>query len=188
MRRLITVACLCALSLAAPAAALDVQIKDVKTGSSVLHASLELRDFIPDRFKRLLDDNGTLHLRLQAELWESRPVWDRLVYPAVVRAVRMTRDSLPPNPLAVTLDLGRADRIVASGRYYVHAIATIGTLADRDADDVGDAVFGRPTETNSLGSLGRLIFRTALQISDYLQSVSAETKSRRMSGSDLLKP
>ena len=69
-------------------------------------------------------------------------------------------------------------RITPAQRYYVHIIATLGTLAEREVDDVGDAVFGRPSETNGLGSLGRLVFRTVLQISDYLQSVSAEAKSR----------
>ncbi len=188
MRRALITVVLLLLLVTAPATALEVQVKEVKSGSAMLHASLELRDILPERFKRLLDENGSLHLRLQAELWEIRPVWDRLVYPAVVRAVRMTRDSLPASPRAVTLELGHTDRLVATSRYYVHAVATLGTLADRDADEVGDVVFGRESETNSLGSLGRLVFRTALKISDYLQSVSAETKSRRISGSDLLKP
>ena len=66
-------------------------------------------------------------------------------------------------------------------------MATLGTLAEREADDVGDAVFGRPSETNSLGSLGRAVFRTVLQISDYLQSVSADAKSKRMPGTTILK-
>ena len=129
-----------------------------------------------------------LHLRLQAELWESRPVWDRLVYPAILRVVRMTRGSAPAAAMPVTVDLGQADRIVATGRYYVHVIATLGTLADKDADQVGDAVFGRESESNTLGSLGRLVFRTALQVSDYLQSVSAEAKSRKWAGSELIRP
>jgi hypothetical protein len=149
--------------------------------------SIELRDVIPDRFRKLLDDNGSLHLRVQAELWESRPVWDRLVFPAILQAVRIRRDSLPPAPWPVTLDLGKTDRIAAAGKYYVHIIATLGTLTDRDAEDVGDAVFGRESESNSLGSLGRLVFRTAIQLSDYLQSVSAEAKTKKIAGSDLLK-
>jgi hypothetical protein len=177
-----------ALSMAAPSFALEVQVKDVKTGSSTVHAAIELRDVVPDRFKHLLDENRPLHLRLQGELWESRPVWDRLVYPAIVRVIRITRGALPPTTMPVTLDLGNANRIATSGRYYVHVIATLGTLADRDADEVGDAVFGRESETNTLGSLGRLVFRTALEISDYLQSVTAEVKSKKINGSDLLKP
>ncbi len=167
--------------------ALEVQIREVKADVMV-RAAFDVRDLLPDRFRRVLDDNGTLHLRLQVELWESRPVWDRLVYPAVIRVVRMTRDQPPPPAMPVDLEIGKSDRIVATGRYYLHVIATLGTLADRDAEAVGDAVFGRESEANGLGSLGRLVVRTALQISDYLQSVSAEAKSRRMTGADLRKP
>jgi hypothetical protein len=176
-----------ALAIASPAAAIDVQVKELKSELTIVRAHIELRDLIPDRFKRLLDENGSLHLRIQAELWESRPVWDRLVYPATVRAIRMTSTTRPPNPMPMQIDLGAKDRIVATGRYYLHVIATLGTLAERDADEVGDAVFGRESETNTLGSLGRLVFRTAIQISDYLQSVSAETRSHKISGSDLLR-
>jgi hypothetical protein len=178
---------LLALVIASPAAAIDVQVKELKTELTIVRARIELRDLIPDRFKRLLDENGSLHLRIQAELWESRPVWDRLVYPATVRAVRMTSATRPPNPMPMQIDLGAKDRIVATGRYYLHVMATLGTLAERDADEVGDAVFGRESETNTLGSLGRLVFRTAIQISDYLQSVSAETRSRKINGADLLR-
>jgi hypothetical protein len=32
------------------------------------------------------------------------------------------------------------------------------------------------------------MFRTVLQVSDYLQSVSAEARSRRAAGADILKP
>src|SRR5262249_20376388 len=70
--------------------ALEVQVKTVKTAAQTVQASIEIVDLVPERFKRTLEDNGTLHLRLQAELWESRPVWDRLVYPALVRAARPT--------------------------------------------------------------------------------------------------
>jgi hypothetical protein len=67
-------------------------------------------------------------------------------------------------------------------------IATIGTLADRDADEVNDAVFGRESDENTLGSFGRMVFRTAMRVGDYLQSVSAETKSRKVSGADITRP
>ena len=79
---------------------------------------------MPDRFRKVIDGGGLLHLRVQAELWESRPVWDRLVYPAIVRMFRVGRQpstrefmidessgstsSYPaiPNPLQLSLDLG----------------------------------------------------------------------------------
>ena len=131
-------------------------------------------------------------------------MWDRLVYPALVRVFRFRRASTGglsvvdptgtattyatvPRSLPVALDLGDPTRVVAAQRYYVHVIATLGTLAEREVDEVGDAVFGRPSEVNGLGSLGRLMFRTVLQVSDYLQSVSAEAKSRRTPGAEILK-
>ena len=190
---------------AAPASALEVEVKAIRTPAGAVTASVELRDVIPDRFKKTIDEGGVLHLRVQAELWEARPVWDRLVFPAIVRVFRFTRGAgrslsiVDPDgivttpqdaPHAMPLDmaLGDPSRVSASARYYVHVIATLGTLAEREVDDVGDAVFGKPSDSNSLGSLGRLVFRTVLQISDYLQSVSAETRSRKIAGSDLIHP
>jgi hypothetical protein len=194
----------CILLAARPAAALDVQIKDLRGPASAVTATIELQDLVPDRFKKTLDEGGVLHMRVQAELWESRPVWDRLVYPAIVRVLRLRRASsdglsvtdpsgtattyaAAPRSLPVVVDLGDAGRITPAQRYYVHVIATLGTLAEREVDEVGDAVFGRPSEANGLGSLGRLMFRTVLQISDYLQSISAEAKSRRTAGAEILK-
>ena len=197
-------AIVCLLLAVTPAVALDVQIKDVHAPGSAVTATIELHDVLPDRFKKTLEEGGVLHLRVQAELWESRPVWDRLVYPAIVRVFRFSRGSsvglsvtdasgtattypAPPRSLPVVLDLGDTTRVTPTERYYVHVIATLGTLAEREVDEVGDAVFGRPSETNGLGSLGRLVFRTVLQVGDYLQSVSAEARSRRTSGADILK-
>jgi len=207
LRRVLAVLVLAAL-LAAPASAggLDIQVKDVRAAASAVRTAVELRDIIPERFRRLLDEGSTLHLRVQAELWESRPVWDRLVYPAIVKVFRVgrsasTRDvtiadataagtAAQPlrNPLPVLVDLGEANRVAATEKYYVHVIATLGTLADRDVDEAGDAVFGRESEANGLGALGRMVFRTALKVSDYLQSVSAETKSHKVDGRDIIRP
>ena len=191
--------------LASRVLALDLQVKDVRAVASIVQTTLEVRDVVPERFRTMLDAGNVLHLRLQAELWESRPVWDRLVYPAMTRVFRLARaasggdisisdgagstTSYPavPNPLPLHLDLGNRDRVSASEKYYVHAIITLGTLAEREVDAAGDAVFGKASETNGLGSLGRLVFRTVLQVSDYMQSVTSETKSRKMSGAELLR-
>jgi len=203
--------CVCALVLvmlgrvSAHPAAFDVQVKDVHAQAQTVRATIEIRDVVPDRFKRVLDDGGPLHLRVEAELWESRPVWDQLVYPAIIRIFRVaqraaTRDiavddangttAYPavPNPMAIQLDLGGRGRIVNDGRYYLRVIATLGTVAERDVDDAEDAVFGRASDPNSLGGLGRMLFRTAMKVGDYLQSVSAETKSRKLAGAEIIKP
>lgn len=189
---------------ASRALALEVQVKDLGAVAATVRATVEVRDVVPERFKKMLETGSVLHLRLQAELWESRPVWDRLVYPAITRVFRLARAasggdvsiadagssaSYPtvPNPLPILLDLGNRDRVTASQKYYVHVVATLGTLAEREVDAAGDAVFGRESEANGLGSLGRLVFRTVLQVSDYMQSVTSETKSRKMSGAELLR-
>jgi len=195
------------LALAAPAAAaLDVLVKDVHTPADAVRTTIELRDIVPDRFRRMMMDDGrVLHLRVQAELWESRPIWDRLVYPAIVRVFRLGRTVAGRN-VAITdpdgaartfpavpsmrpsvLELGDRNRVALTEKYYVHVVATLGTLAESEADEVGDAVFGGEGETNSLGALGRLAIKTAMKVSDYLQSVSAEARSRKLAGSDILR-
>ena len=191
---------------AAKASALGVEVKGLHTpAAGTVSASIELRDVIPERFKKTIDEGGVLHLRVQAELWEARPVWDRLVYPAIVRVFRFTRgagSSLAmtdpggvvtttqeaPRAMPIDVALGDPSRVSPAERYYVHVVATLGTLAEREVEDVGDAVFGKASETSSLGSFGRLVFRTVLQISDYLQSVTAETRSRKIVGRDITRP
>jgi len=205
VRAIAAAALACLLVSPHAASALDVEVKAVRAPNGAVSASVELRDLIPDRFKKTIDEGGVLHLRVQAELWEARPVWDRLVFPAIVRVFRFTRGagrSLSmtdpsgvvtttqdaPRAMPIELALGDPSRVSPSARYYVHVIATLGTLAEREVDDVGDAVFGKPSDANSLGSLGRLVFRTVLQISDYLQSVTAEARSRKIAGSDIIHP
>jgi len=206
MRRLLACACLLltAASVAPRAGGdLEVEVKALRAPSTHVVATLELRDILPERFRKTIDEGGVLHLRVQTEVWEARPVWDRLVYPAIVRVFRFTRgannnlsitdpdgtvasSAQVPRAIPMNVSVGESSRITATERYYVRAIATIGTLAEREVDDVGDAVFGRPSETNALGSLGRFVFRTALQISDYLQSVSADAKSKKIAGTAIL--
>lgn len=176
---------------ATAAAPLDVSVKDIHASASTVRTTIQLRDVVPDRFKKVIDRGGQLHLRVQAELWEKRPVWDRLVYPAIVQILRLggfNGTAAVKNPLELTLDLGSRDRVVTAEEYYVHIVSTIGTLAEREVDDVGDAVFGRETDASGLASFGRTVFRTALKISDYLQSVSADVKSKKMSGSEITRP
>jgi len=178
------------------AGALEVRVKDVRVPAGIVTTTIELRDIVPEKYKETIASGRPLHLRVQAELWESRPVWDRLVYPAIVQVLRLVRPragrditiansadgetayAAVPNPLALELQLGKADRVARDLRYYVHIVATLGSLPEREVDDVGDAVFGRPNEANGLGAFGRMVFRKMIEISDYLQSDTAETKSR----------
>ena len=107
------------------ASALEVDVTTLRATVAVVTANVALRDALPDKFRRLVDDGGVVHLRVQAEVWERRPVWDRLVYPTVVRVFRVSRSpagrdiaiSDPdgavtlhptlPNPLELSIRVGR---------------------------------------------------------------------------------
>jgi hypothetical protein len=204
--KLAAFACLWALSVATEAAALAVEVKDLRSAAADVAASFELRDVLPDRFRQTVERGGVVHLRIHAEVWERRPVWDRLVYPAVVRVYRLaltpsgrqfavydpdggvTEHAAVPNPLPLAIRVGSSDRLAGAARYYAKVIATLGTLAEREIDNAGDAVFGRPEESTSLGAFGRVVFKKVLEISDYLQSVSAQGISRNINGGQILKP
>ena len=91
-----------------------------------------------------------------------------------------------------------ADLVVESGadpvRQSEPALRGAGQRCDpreagvgRRVGEVGDAVFGSEGDTNSLGALGRMVVKTAMKVSDYLQSVSAETKSRKLAGAEILR-
>jgi hypothetical protein len=195
------VVCLTVLS----AAELDVRVKDVQTPASAVRTTIEIRDLIPDRFKKMMDEGRVLHLRVQAELWESRPIWDRLVYPAIVRVFRVGRapagrdvaitdpngaaTTYPsiPSSVPVVVELGDRSRLTATEKYYVHVVATLGMLAESEADEVGDAVFGGEGDAGGLAALGKIVVKSAMKVSDYLQSVSAEAKSRKLAGAEILR-
>ena len=204
--KLAAFACLCALSIATQVEALGVDVKDLRATAAEVTASIELRDVLPDRFRQTVDQGGVVHLRVHAEVWEKRPVWDRLVYPAVVRVFRLARTpsgrefavyepeggvtvhATVPNPLPLAVRVGSPDRLTSAARYYSKVIATLGTLAEREISDAGAAVFGRPEESSGIGAFGRTIFQKVLEISDYLQSVSAQGVSRNIAGGQILRP
>jgi hypothetical protein len=181
------------------AAAFDAQVTDLTVAGQSVRASFALRDAFPKKFIPLLEQGAPLYLRLEAELWEDRPVWDRLAGPATVVSFRVSHDGAKrqvsitsedgetgtypafPDPVSVTMRVGRADRILDSFEYYVNAIATIGTIEERDIEGAGDAVFGRESDS-SVTALGRLVIRKILQLNEYLQSVSTRIRSRKFSG------
>ena len=83
-----------ALTISVSAAApFEVQVKELRAPDDTVSATVELRDVLPERFRKVVEDGGVLHLRLQTELWQRRTPWDRLVYPAIVRVLRFTRGS-----------------------------------------------------------------------------------------------
>jgi len=205
MTRLRRTACILAVvaavtAFASPAAALEVRLTELRVAGGSVRASIEIRDMFPQKFQSILEDGGAIHLRLQLELWEDRAVWDKLAQPAVVTVFRINLDpttrqirvadqygevSRQPawqEPLALRLDLGRADALSDSAQYYVRAQATLGTIAEKESDRAGNTVFGENDSTVSIAGMGKMLFHAVLQVNDYLQSVSSEMRTRNVNG------
>ena len=68
------------------ASAMEARILEIRVVGPTIRASLDLRDVINDKFLEVLNTGEPLHVRIHAELWEDRPVWDKLVRPAIVSA------------------------------------------------------------------------------------------------------
>jgi hypothetical protein len=184
--------------------ALETRILEVRAVGPMVRATVELGDVFSEKFREVLSAGGALHIRVQAELWEDRPLWDRVVRPALVTVFRIVRDPTTsriaisdavgavqsgvglPNPLSLRVDVAPTESVSIDGRYYLRLLATVGTLAEKDIEEAGDAAFGADDGSVTVGRMGRMIFRAVLQATDYLQSESSEATSSKMGGRDLL--
>ena len=204
-RRLSTVALAVALLLvASPAAAeeLAVHLGEVRAVGPSLRASLDLRDIFSEKFRSILQDGGRLHLRVQAEIWEDRPLWDKLVRPAIVSVFRIIRDPrtevtvsdavgvVTTSPwsasaLSLRVEVAPTEALNDNRKYYLRIAVTIGTIEEKEIAATEEAVFGRGESTVSVARVGKVILNTVLQVNDYLTSVSAETQGPVVLGRDL---
>ena len=197
-RSIFIVAALAAFTLAsgpsqAAAADLGVQIGEVRAVGPSLRASIDLREIFTEKFRSILQDGGRLHLRVQAEVWEDRPLWDKLVRPAIVSVFRIIRD--PNNAITISdavgvvtsapwgstsvglrVEVAPTDAIDDNRKYYLRLVATIGTIEEKEIADTGEAVFGRGESAVSVARVGKVLLNTVLQVNDYLQSESAEVQ------------
>ncbi|HET7698907.1 MAG TPA: hypothetical protein VFK57_24525 [Vicinamibacterales bacterium] len=191
------------LAHAASAFALDTKVIEIRVAGGSLFAALELRDLFPAKFQAILEDGAAIHLRLQLELWEDRPVWDKLANPAAVSVFRMVLDrqtravkvadqygevSRQPawqEPLSLRIDLGRPDALSDGTRYYIRALATLGTIAEKESAAASNVVFGDDDSSVSIAAMGKMLFRAVLTVNEYLQSVSTDTRTRELTGREL---
>lgn len=183
--------------------ALEARILEVRAVGPMVRARIDLRDLFPQKFRDIVNGGGALHVRIQAELWEDRPLWDRVVRPALVSVFRIARDPATsriavsdavglvqssdavPDPLSLRVDVAPADAMGDDSRYYLRLMATIGTLAEKDIEAASDAAFGQDDGSVSIGTVGKVIFNAVLQATDYLQSVTTEATSARMTGREI---
>ncbi|MGH9312108.1 MAG: hypothetical protein ACRD1S_02810, partial [Vicinamibacterales bacterium] len=68
------------LTLPASAAAMDGKVSELRATAGTVRAAIELTDAFPENLRSAMEQGVTLHLRVEAELWEDR-TWDRLVRP-----------------------------------------------------------------------------------------------------------
>jgi hypothetical protein len=199
----LTLAAVMLLATSSRADALEARLTELRVAGGSIRAALEIRDLFPAKFQGAIEDGGAIHLRLQVELWEDRPVWDKLAQPAVVSVFRIALDrgtrqvtvsdrygevSRQPawqEPLTLRPDVGRADALTDGARYYVRVLATLGTIPEKDTEQASQAVFGDDDSAVSLGAMGKMLFHAVLQVNDYLQSVSTEMRSRNIPGREL---
>ena len=204
-RRFLSIVAMLLLALCwpSPALALESKLIEMRVAGGSLFASLELRDLFSPKFQTVLENGAAIYLRVQVELWEDRPVWDKLAQPAAISVFQIMLDrqtrhvkvadqygeaSRQPawqEPLALRLVLGRADSLSDGAKYYVRVLATLGTLAEKETATASKAVFGDDESSVSVAAMGRVLFRTVLQVNEYLQSESSEIRSREISGREI---
>lgn len=193
---------LAAAAFASSAEALDARLTELRVAGGSIRASIEIKDMFPQKFQQILEGGAAIHLRLQIELWEDR-MWDKLTQPASVTVFRIVLDpatrqvriadqygevSRQPawqEPLTLRLDLGRADALSDGAQYYVRVMATLGTIAEKESERASNAVFGDDDSTVSIAGMGKMLFHAVLQVNDYLQSVSAEARTRNITGREV---
>jgi hypothetical protein len=181
------------------AAALEMRVEDIRAASARVSATLELRDLLRDRFLDVVQQGQSIFLQLRAELWEQRRLADRLALttPALTYRIagnggsglviisqfgdRATHSDVR-RPVPLRVEVGPASVLVDDRAYYLRAQVTLASIADRDIDQFGTAIFGDPQSAAGLAGLGRFVFGTLLRIGKYLESESAEVTSERYSG------
>ena len=191
------------VSVAAPAAALEARVTQLRITGARLWVAFELREFLEGNFLELVRGGRSIFVQLQADLWEDRRVFDRVIITTPPATYRVDSDAdgrgvvlidqfggslRHPDarqPLPVRLDLGAASRIDDAATYYVHAVVTAATVDERDIDQAGDAIFGGDDSAGGLAAVGRFVFRTLLRMGKYFKSATAEVTSRRVSGRDI---
>lgn len=200
---IVALTCAVVVSMPVPLTALEVRVTQLRVAGPRLSAALEVRDLLRDRFLALVRDGRAVFLQLEANFWEDRRVFDRVVISVPPITWRVDRDpggagvllqdqhggsmrhADVRQPLALHVDLGPATRVDDEGTYYLYATLTAATVDERDIDRAGEAIFGGEESGRGLSGLGRFVFRTLLRMGKYFESATTEVTSRRLSGRDI---
>ena len=194
-------AVLCAAQ-AATLLAFHASVPGLRLAGGALRASVSLSDAFSDTLRQTLEHGASIYLRIEAQLWEDRAMFDRRTGPPAVAAFRLVRNPANgevavidaagrlavygsyPDPFVVEAVVGPDRLIEPGGRYYVETTTTLGALSERDLEETGKAVFG-DEEGLGLGQLGRFLLSTVLEVSDYMQGATVKAKSRTFTATEL---
>jgi hypothetical protein len=183
--------------------ALEARVTEMRVTGMRIWAAIEVRDLLRDRFLELVRNGKAVFVQLEADLWEDRRVFDRMVLTTPPATYRIdpdvdtggvilfdqyggtSRQADVRQPISLRVDLGSADRVSDDQTYYLHLLVTAATVDERDIDQAGAAIFGAEQSTGGLAALGSFVFRTLLRMGKYFESAQAEVTSRRVSGRDI---
>ncbi len=187
---------------AATLLAFDTTVPVLRLDGGALHASVALSDAFSDALRKTLEQGASIYLRVEAQLWEDRAVFDSRIGAPAVAAFRIVRNPANgevavidaaghlatydgyPNPVVVDVVVGSEGIVQPGGRYYLDVTSTLGALSARDLEETGRAIFGDEGGFG-LGHLGRLLLSTVLEVSDYMQGATARARSRTYSAREL---
>jgi hypothetical protein len=191
------------LSLPRAVQALEARVTEMRVTGARIWAAIELRDLLRDRFLELVRSGKAVFVQLEADLWEDRRVFDRMVLTTRPATYRIdpdvdtggvilfdqyggtSRHADVRQPISLRVELGPSDRVTDDETYYLHMLVTAATVDERDIDQAGAAIFGEEESTRGLAALGSFVFRTLLRMGKYFESAQAEVTSRRVSGRDI---
>jgi hypothetical protein len=176
-----------------------MRMAQVRVAASRLAATFELRDLLRGKFLDLVQQGRSIFLQVRAELWEDRRITDRLTLTTAPLTYRLMGDGQRglvmtnqygdrsvqtelPMVVPLRIDLGPASVLADDRAYYLRAQVTAATVADREIDQWGTAIFGDEQSAEGLAGLGRFVFSTLLRIGKFLESANAEATSARYTG------
>ncbi len=189
--------------LPAPVLALEVRVNQLRTTGTRVWAGLEVRDLLQNGFLKLIREGRAIFVQLEADLWEDRRIFDRIVITIPPVTWRVDQDQEGRGvllqdqdggsqrhadirqPLSLRVDLGPAARIDDAALYYLHARMTAATVDERDIEQAGEAIFGDERSARGVAGLGRFVFRTLLRMGKYFESATVDVTSRRVAGRDI---
>src|SRR5688500_11324538 len=125
-----------AMLAATPALAVEARVTQLRVEGARIWTTVELRDLLRDNFLALVRQGRAIFVQLQADLWEDRRVFDRLVFTATPATYRVDGDasgtaiivtdqyggsaaqSDARAPLTLRIDVGQATRLADDRSYY----------------------------------------------------------------------